>query len=117
MLSFLADENFNNDIVRGVRRRNPGIMILRAQDVGLSGAGDPEVLEWSAANALAVLTHDVATMTKYAHDRIAAGKSLPGVFEVRRSVPIGIAIEHIALVAACSLYGEWEGRVIYLPLR
>jgi hypothetical protein len=38
MLSFLADENFNNDIVRGVRRRNPGIVILCAQDVGLSGA-------------------------------------------------------------------------------
>lgn len=117
MLSFLADENFNNDIVRGVRRRNPGIVILRVQDVGLSGAGDPEVLEWSAANALAVLTHDVATMTKYAHERIAAGKSLPGVFEVSRSVPIGIAIEHVALVATCSVDGEWEGRVIYLPLK
>ena len=64
MLSFLADENFNNDIVRGVRRRNPGIVILRAQDVGLSGAADPVVLEWSAENAVAVLTHDVATMTK-----------------------------------------------------
>jgi hypothetical protein len=77
MLSFLADENFNNDIVRGVRRRNPEIVILRAQDVGLSGAGDPEILEWSAANAVAVLTHDVATMTKYAHERTAAGKGLP----------------------------------------
>ena len=116
MLSFLADENFNNDIVRGVRRRNPGIVILRAQDVGLSGAGDPEILEWSAANAVAVLTHDVATMTKYAHERIAAGKRLPGVFEIRRSVPIGTAIEHIVLVATCSLEGEWEGQVIYLPL-
>jgi hypothetical protein len=117
MLSFLADENFNNDIVRGVRRRNPKIVILRVQDVGLSGAGDPEVLEWSAANALAVLTHDVATMTKYAHERIAAGKTLPGVFEVSRSVPIGVAIEHIALVATCSVDGEWEGRVMYLPLQ
>jgi hypothetical protein len=117
MLSFLADENFNNDIVRGVRRRNPEIVILRAQDVGLSGAGDPEVLEWSATNAVAVLTHDVATMTKYAYERIAAGKALPGVFEVSRSVPIRIAIEHIALVATCSVDAEWEGRVIYLPLK
>jgi hypothetical protein len=117
MLSFLADENFNNDIVRGVRRQNPAIVIVRAQDVGLSGAGDPEVLEWSGANALTVLTHDVATMTKYAHERIAAGKALPGVFEVSRSVPIGVAIEHIVLVATCSVDGEWEGRVIYLPLK
>lgn len=117
MLSFLADENFNNDIVRGVRRRNTRIDILRAQDVDLSGAADPVVLEWSAENAVAVLTHDVATMTKYAHERIAAGKKMPGVFEISRSVPIGIAIEHIVLVATCSLDGEWEGRVVYLPLK
>ena len=45
MLSFFADENFNNDIVRGIRRRHPAIAILRAQDVGLSGAADPAVLE------------------------------------------------------------------------
>ena len=116
MLSFLADENLNNDIVRGVRRRDPGIVILRAQDVGLSGVADPVVLEWSADYSLAVLTHDVATMTKYAYNRIAAGKSMPGLFEVSRSVPIGVAIEHIVLIATCSIEGEWEGRVTYLPL-
>jgi hypothetical protein len=36
MLRFAADENFNNDIVRGVRRRNPGVDIVRVQDDGLS---------------------------------------------------------------------------------
>ena len=117
MLSFFADENFNNDIVRGIRRRHPAIAILRAQDVGLSGAADPAVLEWSAENGVAVLTHDVATMTKYAHDRIAAGEEMPGLFEISRSVPIAIAIEHIILVATCSLGGEWESRVVYLPLQ
>ena len=75
------------------------------------------VLEWAAENAVAILTHDVATMTKYAHDRIAVGRKMPGLFEISRSVLIGIAIEHIILVATCSVDGEWEGRVIYLPLR
>lgn len=117
MLSFLADENFNNDIIRGVRRRNAGIVIFRAQDVGLGGAADPLVLEWAADNSVAVLTHDVATMTKYAHARVRAGMRLAGVFEVSRSVPIATAIEHVVLLAMCSLEGEWEGRVIYLPLR
>lgn len=117
MLSFLADENFNNDIIRGIRRCSPGIVILRAQDVGLSGATDPLVLDWSAENAVAVLTHDVATMTKYAYERIAAGRKMPGLFEISRTVPIATAIEHIILIATCSLGGEWEGRVVYLPLR
>lgn len=78
MLSFLADENFNNDIVRGVRRRNPGIVILRAQDVGLSGAADPVVLEWSAENAVAVLTHDVATMPNMLTTASQPARKCPG---------------------------------------
>jgi predicted nuclease of predicted toxin-antitoxin system len=63
MIRFLADENLNNQIVRGVLRRNPNIDIVRVQDIGLSQADDPTVLEWAAQNGCVVLTHDVATMT------------------------------------------------------
>jgi hypothetical protein len=48
MLRLAADENFNNDVVRGVRRRNPAVDIVRVQDAGLSGADDPSILEWAA---------------------------------------------------------------------
>src|SRR5438445_13873638 len=117
MLRFAADENFNNDIVRGVRRRNPAVDIVRVQDAGLSGVEDPAVLEWAAQSGRVLLTHDVATMTRYAYDRVREGKPMPGVFEIRREVPIGVAIEEILLLAECSLVGEWEGQVRYLPLR
>ena len=43
--------------------------------------------------------------------------SMPGVFEVTRKVPIGIAIDEILILAECSVDGEWEGQVRYLPLR
>ena len=42
---------------------------------------------------------------------------MPGVFEVSRDLPIGRAIEEILLMAECSMAGEWEGQVRYLPLR
>lgn len=48
MLRLAADENFNNDILRGVLRRNASTDIVHIQDVGLSGADDPTVLEWAA---------------------------------------------------------------------
>lgn len=48
MLRLAADEPFNNDIVRGVLRRNAAMDIVRIQDVGLSGTDDPTVLEWAA---------------------------------------------------------------------
>jgi hypothetical protein len=56
-------------------------------------------------------------MTKYAYDRLVAGKRMAGLFEISRSVPIATAIEDIILIATCSLEGEWEGRVVYMPLR
>jgi hypothetical protein len=117
MLRFLADENFNNDIIRGVRRRNPAVDIVRVQDEELSGADDPTILEWAAQHGRVVLTHDVSTMTRHAYDRVRDGKAMPGVFEVSREVRTGLAIEEILILAECSLVEEWEGQVRYLPLR
>jgi hypothetical protein len=116
MLRFAADENFNGDIVRGLSRRDPELDIVRLQDVGFSGADDPTVLEWAAQEGRVLLTHDVSTITHYAYERVRAGKSMPGVFEVGHTVSIGRAIDDILLLAKCSLDGEWEGQVRYLPL-
>jgi hypothetical protein len=116
MIRLAADENFNSNIVRGVLRRKPDLDIVRIQDAGLSGAGDPTVLEWCAREGRVLLTHDVSTMTRYAYERVEAGQSMPGVFEVRQTLPIGRAIEDILLLAECSFEGEWEGQVRYLPL-
>jgi hypothetical protein len=43
MLLLVSDENFNNDIARGLLRRNPDLDIVRVQDVGLRGADDPDI--------------------------------------------------------------------------
>jgi predicted nuclease of predicted toxin-antitoxin system len=61
MLRFAADENFNNNIVRGLLRRKPDLDIVRIQDVGLSGADDPKVFEWVAQEGRVLLTPDVTT--------------------------------------------------------
>ena len=116
MLQLAADENFNNDIVRGLLRRRPELDIVRIQDVGLSGADDPTVLEWAAQENRVLLTHDVSTITYHAYERVRTSAPMPGVFEVGRHVPIGRAIEDILLLADYSLDGEWEGQVRYLPL-
>ena len=40
MLLLAADENFNNNIVRGALRLNPDLDVLRVQDGGLRAADD-----------------------------------------------------------------------------
>ncbi len=116
MLQFLADENFNNVILRGLRLREPELDIVRAQDVGLSGADDPTVLSWTADRGRILLTHDVATIPQYAYERLRAGRPMPGVCVVTRAVPIGRAIEDILLIAELSDGQDWEGQIRYLPL-
>ncbi len=116
MLKLLADENFDNTIVRGLLRRNSNIDIVRVQDVGLSGEDDPTILSWAAQENRVLLTHDVATITLYAYERLAQGQPMPGVIEVCLNVPIGRVIEDILIILECSLDGELEGQIYYLPL-
>jgi len=117
VLRWLADENFNNDILRALFRANRDIDIVRAQDVGLAGATDESVLAWTADQDRVLLTHDVSTVTAHAYRRVMKGDRMPGVLEISRRVPIREAVEDILLLAECSNAGELEGQIRYLPLR
>jgi len=97
-------------------RRLPNLDIVRAQDVGLSGALDPVVLEWAAQEGRLLLTHDVSTMTAHAYARVSSGLPMRGVFAVSQLAPISRVIEDLLLIAQCSFPGEWEGQVRYVPL-
>ena len=116
MLRFLADENFDNNIVHGCLRRLPGLDLLRVQDVDLVAADDPIILEWAAADGRVLLTHDVSTMPDFAYERVGQGLPMPGVFVIRQSLPVGQVIDELLLLAAGSREGEWEGQVLHLPL-
>jgi hypothetical protein len=87
------------------------------QDVGLVGQDDPTILEWAAKERRLLVTHDVSTVTRYAYERIAADKPMPGVVEVAMGAPIGVVIEDLLLLVVASDEGEWEGQIRYVPLR
>lgn len=100
-------------------RRQPKLDIVRVQDLlGREERDDDQkILEWLATEQRVLFTHDVSTMRPYAERRVAQGKPMPGVFEVNQYLPIGQAIEEILLVMECSIEGEWEGQIRFLPLR
>ena len=116
MTGLLADENFSGPVVRGLRRRHPDADIVTVQEVGLAAAADPDVLEWAAVHGRLVVTHDVQTMVGFAKARTEAGKPMPGLIEAGRRLSAHVVIEDLYTLALCSLPGEWEGQVIYLPL-
>lgn len=116
MFRLLADENFNGDIVRGLLLRQPDLDLVRVQDVGLAGAEDPDILAWAAAQDRILLTHDRATMSDWAYERVAAAQEMTGVFILSDRLPVGEAIREIFLVIACTAPAEWRGRAVCLPL-
>ncbi|HEX7448468.1 MAG TPA: DUF5615 family PIN-like protein [Pirellulales bacterium] len=112
----LADESLNGAVLRGLLLREPTLDIVRVQDVGLYGKGDPVVLAWAASEDRIIVTHDGATMPDHAYHRIDAGEYMPGVFVIRRRQSVGHAIDEILLTIECSEASEWVDRVVRLPL-
>jgi hypothetical protein len=117
VIPLAADEDFDNRVVRGVLRDEPQADIIRVQDAGLSGADDPDVLQWAASEGRVLFSHDANTMSYHAYQRIEKGHSMPGLWIVPRDLPLGNVIADILIIAALSEQGEYEGQVMYLPLR
>jgi hypothetical protein len=112
----MTDEDFNGHIVRGVLRVLPNLDLVRIQDIGLLSASDAEILEAAATDGRILLTHDAKTMPMHAYDRVRAGEPFPGLMVCPQSLEIGRAVEELSLLAEDSEEGEWENRVVYLPL-
>ena len=85
MLRVAIDECVDNDIVRGVLRMRPSVDFARVQDAGLAGADDPTVLLWAARQKRVLVTHDVATMIRFAYERASRGDAMPGLVAIRSS--------------------------------
>lgn len=115
-MRFAADENFDNRIVRGLLRLKPDLDIIRIQDTGMSGADDPTLLEWTAKENYILLTHDAETMVHFAYDRVRNALPMPGVFEIRDSVPIQRALADLLMIIEASGMDEWKDKVTYIPL-
>lgn len=64
MLRFLADDNFNYNLVKELQNRQPKLDILSLQKIGLSGINDDRLLELASQEGRVLLTNDVMTQLK-----------------------------------------------------
>jgi hypothetical protein len=115
-VKWLADECFDNDIIRGLLRRSPDFDLVRAQDISeVAGRDDETLLAWAGKNGRVVLTHDLATMVPAF--QLQGHPELTAIVLVPDSLPIGQVIEEVLLLDHCSSESDWTAGVIYLPLR
>jgi hypothetical protein len=116
-MRFLADENFDNDILAALRQRVPDLDIIRAQDTEIYGKTDRELLAFAARERRVLLTRDKRTIPRYAYERVQAGQPMPGVVEIKPVISVGDALEDLLLLIEATRDDEWEGLVKYIPIR
>jgi len=95
---FLADEDFNGDVVAGLRKRRPEIDLLTAPEAGTMGLKDPDVLTWACTHDRILLSHDKRTMPGHFYallSRLAPGERCPGVMLVPQDLGIGRAVDAV----------------------
>jgi predicted nuclease of predicted toxin-antitoxin system len=114
-MKFVADENFNGPLFAALSKALPPGALARVQELGLSGADDPMILQWAADHQSIVLTHDEATFKDFAYSRVGVGLSMPGVFIVKQSARLTEIVEEIMILHQCSDPKEWEDLVTYIP--
>jgi hypothetical protein len=116
MLRLLIDEDVHGAIVAGLRRRQPTLDLVRAQDVGLGHTPDPVILEWAARQGRVVVSVDKKTLALAAWDRVARALPMPGVAILRTLLSIGQAIKELELIALAGNPDDFRDQVVYLPL-
>ena len=56
-------------------------------------------------------------MPDHAYARMQADLPMPGLFVAHQGTGIGVIVEELHTIAACSLDREWENQARYIPLR
>jgi predicted nuclease of predicted toxin-antitoxin system len=113
---FLADNDLNDAIVVGVRRREPTAEFSRLRDLGLATRSDPEVLDFAAHENWIVVSHDVNTLREAANTRLMAGLPMAGLLLAHQRTPVSAVIESLVLIWTASEAEEWADQVEFLPL-
>jgi len=114
-IRFLADADLDGAIVRGIRRREPSIDFKSANDAGLEGLPDPEVLELAAVEGRVLVSHDTSTIPFHFAARSRLGLKSPGVLLALQSADVGKVIESLLMIWSASREEEWTDQIHYLP--
>ena len=115
-MRFLADENFNNRILKRLRQILPDVDVVRVQDTEMYQATDINVLEWAAENERILLTHDIRTIPRYAYARVKAGLPMPGVIEVVKDLPMRQTIDELSVMIGAGTPDDFDNEIKHIPL-
>lgn len=115
-LKLIADADFNEDLIRSMRRNESSVDFLTASDGGTRGLADRQVIELAAAAARVLVSHDRNTMTAEFYRFLKEGHSSPGLIIVDQDFDEGDAIEELLLIWTASRAEEMRDYITWVPM-
>jgi predicted nuclease of predicted toxin-antitoxin system len=89
MIRLLFDQNFNQRISRGLRKRIPDLDCVTTEKLGFKKFTDDLLLTKAAELDRVIITHDEKTFHIFAYKKIELGEKMAGLVVVPDSLPIG----------------------------
>ena len=112
---FQADADFNQNIVRAVRRRAQALNFQTAHEAGLHGLDDQAVLAQAAREGRLLVSHGRRTMPNH-FANLTATRTSAGVILISQNLSIMQAVEDLILIWEASEAEEWVNCLDSLPL-
>jgi hypothetical protein len=118
ILRYLFDECFSSKLAAELQRREPTLEVEFVGKGGIlpKGTLDPVVLIWCEENDYVLVTNNRQTMPQHLIDHLAAGRHIPGAFQVPYEWSVDEMFAELILVAGTAIPGECADHIRYLPI-
>lgn len=113
-IRFQADADLRQSIVFGTIRKCADVDFRSANEAGLEGIKDPEVLAIASRDRRLLVTHDRKTMPLEFGQFIMTQRS-SGVFILSQRISTSEAIDALLLVWEASTAEEWIDQIMTFP--
>jgi hypothetical protein len=117
-LRYLLDEHVAHAIQSQLLRLDADIDVLAVGQPGApaQGTDDSNILAWIEQTGYVFITGNRRTIPEHLQAHYQAGRSVPGIFFLRRQADLGQIIEQLYLLWVASESEEYENRLLYLPM-
>lgn len=113
-IRFQADADLRVPIIKGLKRREPSVDFMTANDAVLAGLADDDVLALAASNGRMLVSHDVSTMPEE-FLRFIQSRTSPGVILISQELSYREAIAGLLRVWTNSEAEDWQNILSFLP--
>ncbi len=117
-IRYLIDENLDPLYKAQLLIKKSDLVVYSIGDPGTPPKGtlDPEILCWCEENDFILITNNRKSMPAHLAKHLSEKHHMPGIITLNLEMGIGDAVEELILIAEVGNPGEYQDRIVYLPV-